>query len=188
MGRAVRHRRILVIHQLQVVGQDDAGDGAFRLRNSDRAVHHVTNLTGHSPDGDVIARDILEQRDQINFLLIAGAERGAGLLADNGDDGLVIHLRVIEAVEEVDRAWAGGRIAEPDLSGELRMRAGHEGRHFLVADLDVFHARQRLLQRHVQSADTVAGIAEYALEAPFLKALPDKLADIHGHGKNLHAD
>ena len=114
MGRAVRHRRILVIHQLQVVGQDDAGDGAFRLRNSDRAVHHVTNLTGHSPDGDVIARDILEQRDQINFLLVAGAERGARLLADNGDDGLVIHLRVIEAVEEVDRAWAGGRIAEPD--------------------------------------------------------------------------
>ena len=88
----------------------------------------------------------------------------------------------------MDGAGAGGRVAEPDAAGKFRMRAGHEGRHLLMADLNVFHVRLRLLQRHVQPADAVAGIAEYPLEAPFLKALPDKLADIHGHGKNLHAD
>jgi hypothetical protein len=52
------------------------------------------------------------------------------------DDGLVIHLRVVEAVEQVDRAGTRRRQADADLAGELRVRAGHEGRHLLVADLD----------------------------------------------------
>ena len=188
MGRAMRHRRVLVIHQLQIVGQDDAGDGAFRLRDSHCAVHHVTNLAGNRPDRDVIARDVLEQCNQIHFLLVASAERRARLLADNRDHGLVIHLRVIEPIEKMDRAGAGGRVAEPDASREFRVRAGHERRHLLVADLDVLHVGLRFLQRDVQAADAVAGITEHPLEAPFLKTLPDELADIHGHERNLHAN
>ena len=61
MRGAVRQRRILVGHQLQVVGQNDAGDGPLVLRDAHRAIHHVAHLTRHCADGDVLAGHILEQ-------------------------------------------------------------------------------------------------------------------------------
>jgi len=51
-------------------------------------------------------RDILEQRVEVDLLLIAAADRRSAGLADDGHDRLVIHLRVVEAVEQVDGARA----------------------------------------------------------------------------------
>ena len=78
----------------------------------------------------------LKSEMQVDLLLIVAAQRRARLLADDGDDRLVVHLGVVEAVEEVDGARARGRQADADLAGEFRVRAGHEGGHLLVADLD----------------------------------------------------
>ena len=80
--------------------------------------------------------DVLEERDQVDLLLVAAAERRARLLADDRDDRLVVELGVVEAVQQMDRARAGRGHADADLAGELGMAAGHEGRHLLVADLD----------------------------------------------------
>src|SRR6186997_1278130 len=49
---------------------------------------------------------ILEQRVEVDLLLIAAADRRSAGLADDGHDRLVIHLRVVEAVEQVDGARA----------------------------------------------------------------------------------
>ena len=67
-------------------------------------------------------RDVLEQRDQVDLLLVVAAERRARLLADDRDDRRVVELRVVEAVQEVDRARPRGGEADADLAGELRVR------------------------------------------------------------------
>ena len=121
----------------------------------------------------------LNRRDQIDFLLISGAERGAGLLPDDGHHRLIVHLGVVKPVQQVDRARTGGRVAEADTAGELGMRRGHEGGHLLVPHLDVFHARLRFLKRHVQPAHAVARITVDPAQAPFLETLPDELAYVH---------
>ena len=54
----------------------------------------------------VLAGDVLEQRDEIDLLLVVAAERRARLLADDRDHRLVIELGVVEAVEQMDRARA----------------------------------------------------------------------------------
>src|SRR6185437_2025842 len=85
----------------------------------------------------------------------------------------------------MDRAGTGGGIAEPDLARELGVSRGHEGRHFLVADLDILESVRGLLQRHVQTAHAIAGVAVHAPDAPFLQAMPHELADAHAHGMAL---
>jgi hypothetical protein len=52
----------------------------------------------------VLVRDVLEERRQVDFLLVIAAERGHRLLADDCDDRLVVELRVVEPVQQVDRA------------------------------------------------------------------------------------
>ena len=85
----------------------------------------------------------------------------------------------------MDRARPGGRVAEPDLAGELGMGRGHERGHLFVADLDIIHEVLGLLERDVQPADAVAGIAVDPLQPPFVEALPDEFRDILRHGNFL---
>ena len=109
------------------------------------------------------------------------ADGGARLLAYNGDDGHVIHLRVVQAGQQVDRTRPRSGIAEPDLTGELGMTRGHEGRHLFVANLDVLEAVLNLLQRHIETTNTIAGVAVDALDSPLLQALPYEVADVDAH-------
>ena len=85
---------------------------------------------------NVLGGDVLEQRDEVDFLLVAAAERGARLLADDREDGRVVELGVVQAVEEMDRARPRGGEADADLAGELGVPARHERGHLLVAHLD----------------------------------------------------
>ncbi len=144
-----------------------------------RPVDQVAHLTRHSSGGDIVGGDILEQRLQVDFLLVACADGGARLLANDSHDRYVIHLRVVQTVQQMDRPWTGGRIAKPDLAGELGMGGGHEGGHFLVPHLDVVHEVLGSLQRDVEAADAVAGIAVHTAQPPFIQAVPNEFADVH---------
>ena len=135
---AVRARRLLDgLLEAEVVRDDDAGDGALVERDRGSPGRRGG---GSAPASSAMwtysCGDVLEQRLQIDLLLVAAAERGARLLADDRDDRLMVELRVVEAVQEMDRARAGGRHADADLAGELRVGAGHERGHLLVAHLD----------------------------------------------------
>jgi len=136
-ARQFTHRRQI----LHVIGQDDAGHAAPLQRNAQRAVDQVPRLLGAGGLLHEVVRDILEQRNQVDFLLEVAAQRAARLLAHQRQHGLVVQLGVVQAVEQMDRARPRGRHADADLAGELRMRAGHEGGHLLVAGL---HELQRL--------------------------------------------
>ena len=91
-------------------------------------------------------RDIFEERDEIDFLLIAAAERGARLLPDDREHRLVIHLRVVKAVQEMNRARPGSGETDAELAGEFRVRASHERGHFFVPRLHVIDLVARALE------------------------------------------
>ena len=113
---------------------------------------------------DEFVRHVLEQRDEIHFLLVIAAERRARLLPDDRDDRLVIHLRVVKAVEQMNRARTARRQADADFAGELRVRASHERRHLLVPHLHVIRSVAGAIDRAHDAVDAIAGKTVNALE------------------------
>ena len=105
MDRPVLTRRRLDgIHRGEVIRNDQTGNGALVLRDPHCPVDEVTHLGGINRHLDVLVRNILEQRDQIDLLLVGAAKRRHRLLADDRKDGLVIELRVVEPVKKVHGA------------------------------------------------------------------------------------
>src|SRR5204862_484213 len=135
-GSVLVRRRVDGLLRGEVVRDDDARDRALVEGDAHGAVDEVANLRRVGGHVHVLVGDVLEERRQVDLLLVVAAQRRHGLLADDRDDGLVVELGVVEAVQEVDGAWAGGGDTDADLTGELRVAAGHERRHLLVPDLD----------------------------------------------------
>lgn len=114
--------------------------------------------------------DVLEEGNQVDFLLVIAAERRPFLLADDGDDRLVIELGVVESIQKVDRAGPGGSEADPDLAGKFCVGAGHEGGQFLMPGLDELQGLAEPPERAHDAVDAVARIAKDPPDAPFRKA------------------
>jgi hypothetical protein len=89
----------------------------------------------------------------------------------------VIELRVVEAVQEVDRPRARGGEADADFAGELGMRARHERRQLFVPRLHELHGAIGSAERAHDAVDAVAGIAVDAPHAPFTEALEQEIAN-----------
>jgi hypothetical protein len=121
--------------------------------------------------GQVLAGHILEQRAQVDLLLEVATQRHPLLLADDGHHRRVVELRVVEAVEQMDGAGAGGGHAHPDLTGELGVGASRERRQLLVAHLDELDLVAHFVEGEVESVGAVTGIAVDTLNAPFAQAL-----------------
>src|SRR4051812_45372142 len=79
----------------------------------------------------------------------------------------------------MDRTWAGGGIAKTHFSGEFGVSRGHKGCHLLMADLHVFHPVLGLLERDIQTSDSIPRIPVDPLQTPLGQALPNILADVH---------
>ena len=125
--------------------------------------HRAGTHHGHA----IFAGHVLEQRLKIDFLLILAADGGGGRLADDRDDGLMVHLGVVETVEQMDRAGAAGGHADADGAGELGVRGRHEGGQFFVPGLDETRLVFVFPQAREQAVDAVAGIGVDPLDAPF---------------------
>jgi hypothetical protein len=95
-------------------------------------------------------------------------------LTDDRQHRLVIHLGVVESVQQMDGPGPGGGETDPDLTGELGMPPGHERRHLLVAHLDELRIALGAIQRTHDPVDAVAGVSEDPMNAPSPKALSRK--------------
>jgi hypothetical protein len=73
---------------------------------------------------------IFEEREQIDFPLVTSAQRSTRLLTHNGDHWLMVHLRVVQSIQQLDGAWPGSSKTDSHFAGELRVRAGHKHRRF----------------------------------------------------------
>ena len=74
--------------------------------------------------------------------------------------GWLIELGVVEAVEEVNPAGAGGGDADAEPAGPLGIGAGREGGGFLVPDLDEADLVLPRAERLEDAVDSVAGESE----------------------------
>src|SRR5437588_751884 len=84
----------------------------FAPRDPHRAVHQVAHLRGRRARLHVLGGHILEQRVQVDLLLVVRAERHRLLLADDRHYRLVVELRVVEAVQQVNRTGPRGGHAD----------------------------------------------------------------------------
>ena len=84
------------IRQVTVRSASRCASPGRRRRQLLRGGHHGHVLVGH----------VLEQRMQIDFLLVVAPQRGGRLLADDRHDRLVVESRVVQPVEQVDRLRA----------------------------------------------------------------------------------
>jgi hypothetical protein len=176
--RAMGAARLRVRHLLDVGRHDDAGRRARRQRDADGAVDQVPRLRRRVADVDELVRDVLEQRDEVDLLLVVGAERGARLLADDRDDRLLVELRVVEAVEEMDRSGPRRGHADPEVVGELGVGGRREGGDLLVPDLDELEPVADVVEGAEQSVDAVAGVAVDALDPPVDQAVEHVGGDV----------
>src|SRR3569832_1381061 len=113
------------------------------------------------------------------------AERGQLQLADDGHHRLMVELRVVETVQQMDRTRSRGREAHADLAGELRLRAGHERGHFLMARLHEGKLALDAPERAHNAVDAVAGITVDARNAPLLEPLQHEICGGLAHGAVL---
>ena len=180
---AVRARRRLDGVQLgDVVRDDDRADAAVVERDPAGAVDELARLLRDHAVLDELGH-VLEQNLEIDLLLVVRAERGALLLADDREDGDVVELRVVEAVEQVDRARARRRHADAERvgAGELRVAACHESGHLLVTGLDEVGVAVGPVERAEERVDPVAGVAVDAVDVPLAQALQEVVGDELGH-------
>ena len=153
---------------LDVVGDDDRGDGALRQRDPASPIDEVADLRRLHRDLDEFVGDVLEQGRQVDLLLVIAPESGPGLLPHDRDHRLMVELGVVQAVEQMDGSGARRRQAHAHLARELGVRAGHERRHLLVADLDELRplAVARARERAHHAVDPVPRVPVYAAHAP----------------------
>src|SRR5581483_3570241 len=173
LARRLFHR----LEVLYVVRKDDAGNGALVARDTHRAIDQLTNLLRRGYHVHILVRHVLEQGDQVDFLLIVTAECGALLLSDDGYDWLVVELRVVEAIEQMDGAGAGGGQANADLAGELGVRTRLECCELLMPRLHELDLVCRASECTDDAVDAVTWVSVHPSHAPLVEALKQKISD-----------
>ncbi len=78
----------------------------------------------------------------------------------------MVELGVIQAVEEVDRTRPRSGETDAGLACELRVGAGHEGSHLLVADLDELRYVLAAAEGAHDPVDPIAGITVNTFHSP----------------------
>jgi hypothetical protein len=97
----------------------------------------------------------------------------------------MIQFRVVEAVQQVNRAWARRGHAHANLAGELGMGAGHERSQLFMTGLDERHAIARAIERAQQSVDAVSGVSINSCHAPLGQSLEDVIRHRLSHRRIL---
>ncbi|MHC2621451.1 hypothetical protein ACVIW2_003483 [Bradyrhizobium huanghuaihaiense] len=181
MQRAMRTGRTFVGFFLEIVGQDERGRGPPGERGPHRSINQMAHLRRRRCLHDVGAGDILEHRNEIEFLLVAPAERVARLLADDCEHRLVIEQRIVEPGDEMRGTGPRGCDADAELAREFRVCGRHERRHLFVPRLHEADLAFRAVHRAEDAVDAVAGITKDMAHAPSMQALDDEVGNGLGH-------
>ena len=135
-GDPVLEGRLLHGEVLHVGRQDHHGRLAVRRRDANGPVDHRLGLH-RCRDRLHVGGHVTEEPLHVELLLEVGAQGDTGLLADDGDDRLVVAVGVVEPVHQMHGPGPGGGDADADLAGELGVGARHQRGHLLVGRPDV---------------------------------------------------
>ncbi len=177
-------RGLLVGLLLEVVGEGERRHDAHGLGDPVGFVDEVARLGRDRRLEDVLVGDVLEQGREVDLLLEVGSKPLPCLLPDDRQDRHMVHLGIVEPVEEVDRARPRRGEADADLAGPLGVGAGHEGGLLLVAGLDEPDGVLGVLeavQRARDPVDAVAWEPVDAADAPGVEAAEEEVGDGLAH-------
>src|SRR5207248_10918048 len=123
---------------------------------------------------------------QGDVLLAVGVKQDVVMVTRNGKHRLAVHLRVVEAVEEVDPTRAGGRQAAAEPAGKLRVSTRREGGRLLVAHLDEADLFLPLPQHLPNAVNPVPGDPKDDFDAPVVNRV-DQHVGGSGGGHGLYS-
>src|SRR6185437_14726215 len=170
--RRMRH----CIHLGHILWNDHARHRPRRHRDAHSAIDHMTGSRRIYQAVAVLARDILEQGVEIHFLLITATERHRRRLSDDREHVLMIHLRVIQTVEEMDRTRSRCCKTYSQLARELRVRRRHERGLLLMSYLNEVQLAVCPIYRRNESVDPIAGVTVNSPNSPGDQTLHDEVA------------
>jgi len=170
-------QRFFVRKILQIIWKNDAGDSTICSCNSYRPVDEVADLRRLSAHMNVVARNIFEQRHQINFLLVVAANGRSRLLTNDRDNGLMIHPRIVQAIQQMNGTGARRSKANADFAGKLRMGTRHKRSHLFVTGLNKLDFRTCTIDRTYHAVNTVSRISENSFYAPASQTLDDEITN-----------
>ena len=88
------------------------------------------------------------------------------LHAGNRQNRLLVHLRVVQTVQQMNAAGAGGRQANTQASGELCVGTGHKGGGFFMPYVDETDPVLGLAERFHDAVDAIAGQPKDRIHTP----------------------
>jgi len=174
MGPVAR-RPLAPLLVLDVGGEVDVRDRPVGDRRAAGQVGDIFHMGGpHHPrvvDGDVLV-DLVE----VEVLLGEGVDQIVIMMSGDREHRLAVHFGVIEAVEQMDAARAGGGQADAELAGVLGVAARHERGGLLMAHLDEADQLLALPQRLDDAVDAVSRDTEDGIHSPVDQVLHQDVA------------
>ena len=121
-----------------------------------RGAHHLL----------VEQRDVLEERQQIDLLLVLHAEEVVIDLPGDREHGRAVEFGVVQAIQKMNGPGSRRGDAHAQPARVLGVRTGHECRRFFVPYVDEADARPAHAQRLHEAIDAVTGEAEDRVDLP----------------------
>ena len=175
-------RRVLVIGRAQadVAGQHDDSDAALVDGGAHRDLQHARHLGGLRDQLAIVAA-FAEQDGRMGLLEIAAADLGAGNLGGDREHRHAVAMAVEQTVDEMQVARPAAAGADRELAGHVRLGAGGERRHLLVAH--VHPADAAGAQGFGEAVERIADDAPDAFDARGRERLHQLIRDPLGHGR-----
>src|SRR2546423_818109 len=114
----------------------------------------------------VVPADVNKKLIELDILLRKGVNQVVILQSSQSQDWGPVELCVVQTVEQMNAARAGGGEANSEPAGELRVAAGHECSCFLVPHLNEPDFLLALPQRLHDPVDPIARDAENSVHSP----------------------
>src|SRR5581483_2759669 len=180
-------RRPLVFIELLVLYIDRSGD----VRNasagqsaSDGQFRYVSGMC-RAHDALVVDGDVFKQLVERHILLRVRSNQVVKLQAGDRQDRLAVHLGVIQAIQQMDSAGAGGGDTNAEFAGEFRVAASHEGSGFFMPYLDEANFVLYFPEGFDKAVDAVSGKSEDCIDAPVHECFYDNIASCFCHARLL---
>jgi len=164
---------------LHIDWNSDVGDTSRRKRRANRQIGD-TFYVGATHDPLVEMSHVDEQLVECDVLLGERAYEVAVLQTSDSQNRRMVHLRIIETIQQMNAARARGCDAHANAPGEFCIGTGHESRCLFVPDLNKPDAVLVRSQRFEYAVYAVARITINPTHAPFVKTADEKIADFHG--------
>ena len=171
-------------HFLHIDRHRHMRDAAIGERGAASQLDDILDMR-RAHDAVVVFADVDEELVELDILLGLGVQQVVELQTGDRQYRNTVELGVVEPVQQVDAARAGGCDADAEATGKFGVAAGGEGRRLLVPYLDKADLVLALAEGFDDAVDAIAGNAEDGIDAPSQQGVDQNVAGGRFHGVAL---